>query len=148
MPHEPKFDPNDPYWWHREPEYEFPEIKSGIPPPTYAEMVEGYAEDLRTNTARLPRAVVERYVTVKDDPEKLRQFLDLVLDMSYDGNLYSHLPKGEEAESKLPPPDDEKAKEIEEIRVRRYKETTSHLVALFELEQHAKALALLKAKGD
>ena len=129
MPDEPKFDPNVPNWWHREPEYEFPEIKSGIPPPTYAEMVEGYAEDLRTNTARLPRAVVERYVTVKDDPVKLRQFLDLVLDMSYDGNLYSHLPKGEEAESKLPRPTmrrRRKSKKFECGAIKRQQVTLSH----------------------
>ena len=130
MPDEPKFDPNVPNWWHREPEYEFPEL---IPRkgkmPTEQEFIEDLAEQLRANTAMLPRTAVERYVTVKDDPVKLRQFLDLVLDMSYDGNLYSHLPKGEEAESKLPRPTmrrRRKSKKFECGAIKRQQVTLSH----------------------
>lgn len=147
MSYEPQFNPNDPHWWLREPEYRFPETVFGEPIPTEAEVIKGYAEELRTNTARLPRAIVERYIIVKNDPLKLRQFLNLMLDMRTDGSLDPNPPGEEEEESMLPPFDDEKQASIDAMMKAFYTQPTSKAVEFFELERYAKALTLLRGKG-
>jgi len=148
MPHKPKPDPNDPNWWRHEPEYTVPETKYDRTIPTEAEIIEYYAEVLRTNSAAFPRAVIERYVIVKDDPQKLRQFLDLMLDMHIDGSLYSHLPDDENVESEALPSDEEEQAEIDTMLRAFYTQPTGIVVEFFELERYAKALSLLKNTGQ
>src|SRR4051812_26994801 len=97
----PEFNPQDPYWWLREPEYKFPEIRTGEPMPTEQQELQFIAEELRTDTATLPRQIVERYVAIKKDQGQLRKFLLLLLDMCFDESLYAHIP-GSQEESTIP----------------------------------------------
>ena len=57
--------------------------------------IEKAAYDLLHNLALYSRKLVEDYVKVKDDPKKLRSFMDLVIDLIIDGRIYAHLsPEG------------------------------------------------------
>ena len=115
--------------------------------PTEEQELEFIAEELRTNTAGLPRGIVERYVTIKDDEGELRKFLMLLLDMSFDGSLDAHLPASQE-ESTAPLFDDGEEEEYRAWQLKMYAETNEEIITFLRLEEHAKALVILKAKGE
>lgn len=102
MKDETEKDPEDPNWWRKKPEYKFPKVQTSGRRYTEKEIIEGYAEELRTNTAWMPRKIVEHYMGIRHAPDKLQKFLLLMLDMHFDESFYEHLPK-ESDESNVPP---------------------------------------------
>src|SRR5947207_387862 len=95
MSYKPEYNPNDPSWWLREPGYKMPAI---LPTTEFIDEIQEFVDRLRTNEAMLSRTAIEHYIAIKDDPEKLRKFLMLLIDMEGDGSLHAHLPKEEDGE--------------------------------------------------
>ncbi len=107
---------NDPDWWkHKpeeaeEPDEPLPEVQSSTERiPSEEEEIERYAFELLTEKGDFLRKNIEAYMRVRNDPEKARNFLHMMLEAHEKGLLF---PKKPQTDTSSPPRMEEGWKEV------------------------------------
>ena len=113
-----------------------PEFRYGVPIPNDEVYVKQLAQYLLEGKGEISRKNVEAYMKVRSEPEKARNFLQMLLEANDQGLLYPN----EENSGSAPQLSDE-------LKADRYNWPISVLEELFHLDMWMKAVELLRKRG-